>query len=531
MKKLLSVVLALALTLGVCASAMADVDLSSVRNSDIFYINVESSGNAFVGSFIPYSWATFDHPNAVDGHASFAYSDIIVTDYYGTTGSQRAVWRWWLEYNAPYYLGITSVTFDLDGTYYTFSGVGGTSQMEDNGSYVTENICLVFGSENMMFWLLFLFKCEALDDITEIADWTMPVVLHGTRDVETEMNGYALLDLYLVGEAALQITGFDGLYATDGSAMTYTEPETGKETPDAESIEADLAVDETVEVEEAVEVVEETVEEAVQETVEEAVEKTVKEAAEAVEEAARTPYEFFMAAVEAVKMDDETAEAACPEPGSYLTFGHYEQDNDLTNGEEPIEWLVLEVDEANSKALVISRYGLDAKPYNTEWADVTWETCTLRAWLNNDFLNAAFTADEQAAILTTAVDNSDSQGYSGWSTNGGNNTQDKIFLLSYAEANQYLGVEHWSVDDSKNNTRSRVAPTAYAIAQGAWTYSDYYQTADGAAAGWWWLRSPGVDQINAAYVKYDGALYSYYVNYESASVRPAFWINLESGIF
>ncbi len=96
--------------------------------------------------------------------------------------------------------------------------------------------------------------------------------------------------------------------------------------------------------------------------------------------------------------------------GDIFTFGHYEQDNDLFQSDEPVDWLVLEVDEENHKALLISRYGLDAKLYNATETNVTWETCTLRSWLNREFLNEAFSAEEQQAILTTAVDNSNSQG-------------------------------------------------------------------------------------------------------------------------
>ena len=216
--------------------------------------------------------------------------------------------------------------------------------------------------------------------------------------------------------------------------------------------------------------------------------------------------------------------------GSYVSFGRYEQDNNTANGQEPIEWIVLDYDAANNRALLVSRYGLDAKPYNTSYTGVTWEYCSLRSWLNGDFLRTAFTAEEQGAILTTTVDNSKGQGYSGWSTGGGNNTQDKVFLLSYAEANKYFGVEHYNTSGATSNTRSRVRPTAYAIAQGAWT-STSYQTAEGEAAGWWWLRSPGHYQGTAAYVNHGGALSSYYVSSDDGSVRPAFWLNLDSGIF
>ncbi len=210
--------------------------------------------------------------------------------------------------------------------------------------------------------------------------------------------------------------------------------------------------------------------------------------------------------------------------GSYVEFGHYTQTNSM-NDSTPIEWLVLDYDAANNRALLISRYGLDAKPYNEKWVDITWEKCTLRTWLNRDFLNAAFSQAEQSAILLTNVDNSKSQGYSKWSTNGGNNTQDRIFLLSYAEANKYLGVTY----DNSKNTKSRVSPTAYTLKQGAYTSSGN-KTADGSAAGWWWLRSPGSRQGDAAYVLPDGSLLSRDVSYDYAVVRPALWINLESDI-
>ena len=209
--------------------------------------------------------------------------------------------------------------------------------------------------------------------------------------------------------------------------------------------------------------------------------------------------------------------------GNYVTFGEYPQ---TAAGEDmtPIEWLILA--RYGNKALLISRYGLDAQPYNTDFTDVTWETCTLRTWLNGTFYNKAFSSAEQSAILTTNVNNSKYQCYSGWSTNGGNNTQDKVFLLSYAEANKYFGVTY----DNSSNTKSRVAPTAYAIAQGGWT-SPSKKTADGTAAGWWLLRSPGSYQRYAAYVSRDGSLSDHNVDYGSASVRPALWVNVETDIF
>ncbi len=197
--------------------------------------------------------------------------------------------------------------------------------------------------------------------------------------------------------------------------------------------------------------------------------------------------------------------------GNAVAFGTYEQDNNHSNGAETIEWIVLAVH--NKKSLLISRYGLDTHAYHSSSEDVTWETCELRSWLNGTFMNTAFSAAEQSAILTTAVNNS------GWNANGGNNTNDKLFLLSYVEAEKYL-----SNDDVRI-----CAPTDYAIAQGAWT-SDQYKT-DGRATSWWWLRSPGNHQNYATLVNFDGFHHYYPVNNAYVCVRPAFWLNLESNIF
>ena len=212
--------------------------------------------------------------------------------------------------------------------------------------------------------------------------------------------------------------------------------------------------------------------------------------------------------------------------GNTILLGHYEQDNNLGNGSEPIEWIVLEYDETNHKLLLISKYGLDTVQYYNKFTAITWEQCTLRTWLNDEFLNKAFNTEEQSAILVTNVDNSFGQGYGSWRINGGKNTRDRIFLLSYAEANKYLGV----TAGNENNIQSRVAPTAYAIAQGAWT-SDSNQTVDGEPAGWWWLRSPGSSSLFAMGVRDDGLPGSNYVGSDDGVVRPAFWLNLEADIF
>ncbi len=87
--------------------------------------------------------------------------------------------------------------------------------------------------------------------------------------------------------------------------------------------------------------------------------------------------------------------------GDIVTFGRYEQDNNTSNGKEPIEWQVLAKED--NKILVISKYALDGKRYNETDTSVTWETCTLRKWLDSDFKNAAFNATEKSQIPRVTV--------------------------------------------------------------------------------------------------------------------------------
>lgn len=200
--------------------------------------------------------------------------------------------------------------------------------------------------------------------------------------------------------------------------------------------------------------------------------------------------------------------------GDTYTFGAYEQDNSTSNGKEAIEWTVLDKD--GMSLLLISKQALDCQQYNTSYTDVTWESCSLRKWMNGTFLNKAFNAEEQAQIQNTTVSADKNPEYN---TNPGNATTDKVFLLSINEVEKYF-----------NSYEARkCAPTAYAKAQGAYT-SDSYKTASGAATCWWWLRSPGSYQNDAANVLIDGSVnyIGNIVDYDIYAVRPALWINLDS---
>lgn len=193
------------------------------------------------------------------------------------------------------------------------------------------------------------------------------------------------------------------------------------------------------------------------------------------------------------------------EIGDPLFFGTYEQDNDPSNGKEEIEWVVLAKED--DRVLVISQYALDCQKYNSTNTAVTWETCSLRGWLNDAFLNDAFSTEEQSQIesVTVTADQNPKN-----STPAGNDTTDKVFLLSIREVNKYFS----------SASASQCQGTAYCYAQGA------YKASNGNC--WWWLRSPGISSNLAADVNDDGYV-DFYGNFgyiDNYAVRPALWINL-----
>lgn len=213
-----------------------------------------------------------------------------------------------------------------------------------------------------------------------------------------------------------------------------------------------------------------------------------------------------------VQNDNSQNKQSSVEVGDIYTFGTYPQDNDTSNGKQPIKWLVLAKED--NKILLISEKALDCQKYNDFFAYVTWETCSLRKWLNSTFLNTAFSPTEQKKIVSTTVSADKNFNYS---TDPGKATKDKVFLLSINEANQYFD----------NDEARECVQTAYAIANGAYTSSS--DTKGGAATCWWWLRSPGSYQGSAANVLLDGSV-NYYgrdVHRGNDCVRPALWITLE----
>lgn len=189
--------------------------------------------------------------------------------------------------------------------------------------------------------------------------------------------------------------------------------------------------------------------------------------------------------------------------GDVVKFGKYKQSS-ADAPLEDIEWQV--IDKQDNKALVISKYGLERKKYNETSTVVTWETCTLRKWLNKEFINAAFTDEEQNAISHTTVPADKNPSYK---TTPGNTTYDKIFVPSILEVNKYF----------KSEKKRRCKATAYTLSKGI---------LEDKGDCMWWLRTPGQNQDSVASVSCSGLIIDDgdFVHSEFNAVRPAMWIDL-----
>ena len=235
---------------------------------------------------------------------------------------------------------------------------------------------------------------------------------------------------------------------------------------------------------------------------------------------------------------DDAEPAPFTRDGDYIIFGHYEQDGDTSNGSEPIEWEVLEED--GGRMLLISRYVLDAKPYNIEKTDITWEKSSIRQWLNDDFYDDAFDADEQRGIVKVKLSNPNN---ACWGTKGGKDTEDYVFLLSAEEILKYYSFNTWDEDSLYGYSQTLLTEyTQQAKNNGLDTYTitqDYYDTelavygydesCIGPLYSTWWLRTPGYIGCRACLIsKYGvgGWGYESLVSFDYHGVRPAIYIKL-----
>lgn len=251
---------------------------------------------------------------------------------------------------------------------------------------------------------------------------------------------------------------------------------------------------------------------------------------------------------DATAYHDKNIPSAADEPVSY--YYNWKEGTDKQGYHyfryDPICWKVLSVD--GEKALLLAEKGLDTQPYNMTNEVVSWETSSIRSWLNGyedsrvtkkSFLENAFTETEQKAIFKTNLASASGDGarvptqeMAKDAAEDASNEEaggDQVFLLSKAdvltEAYGYL------YGAAKDDEERRCAPSTYAFAMGSYLYqgvSEETHRYDGNC--WWWLLDAGSEQNRAAGIAKDGSISEYgrSVHYKNNVVRPAIYVDLNS---
>ena len=178
------------------------------------------------------------------------------------------------------------------------------------------------------------------------------------------------------------------------------------------------------------------------------------------------------------------------------------------------------IDVQDGRTLIITKNVVELRTYNEQRINVTWETCTLRKYLNGEFLQK-FTAEDQRRIAETRIPNPNNLWYG---TAGGNDTTDKIFLLSLEEVDRYFG-------DSGDYQSKRRIGYGYVSDDKGHLFSNAHDSKRiskyNNETWWWWLRSPGYSNC-AANVCHDGIVGVGGLDGRAnvGGVRPALWLNL-----
>ena len=188
--------------------------------------------------------------------------------------------------------------------------------------------------------------------------------------------------------------------------------------------------------------------------------------------------------------------------GSVVTFGSYEQDDNLENGKEPVKWIIIDRNEKST--MLISKDIIEYQPYldvdYDSYIQSTWETCTLRKWLNSTFYNSLFNTEEKKSIVNTTVI-PDPKEFS-TSADPGGETIDKIYLLSGNEYNKYKTISGVSECELSRHVFAKIR---YNIE-------------------FWWLRSPSDDFLTYAQVVQNGNISTNRTSYEEG-IRPVVWVD------
>lgn len=222
--------------------------------------------------------------------------------------------------------------------------------------------------------------------------------------------------------------------------------------------------------------------------------------------------------------------------GDIVQMGTYEQDGDAET-EDPICWDVLDKD--GDAVLLISHDVIAYQRFSDSRKCVIWEDSEIRTWLNQEFYAEAFDETEQASIRETTLENLSTVGFAAHVDPSGDvqvresrpDTKDKIFLLSWKEAEQYYGNRLTDASVLGRRPSRAVLQKRKAIftdliieeLPAMYPYSRHLP--DGTERLSWMLRSTGMKNYTIFVIGYEGKWDQDYPDSYNG-VRPVMWVNV-----
>ena len=232
----------------------------------------------------------------------------------------------------------------------------------------------------------------------------------------------------------------------------------------------------------------------------------------------------------------ETVTLKDAEIGDIVQMGTYEQDGDAET-EDPICWDVLDKD--GDAVLLISHDVIAYQRFSDSRKCVIWEDSEIRTWLNQEFYAEAFDEEEQASIRETTLENPSTVGFAAHVDPSGDvqvresrpDTKDKIFLLSWKEAEQYYGNRLTDASVLGRRPSRAVLQKRKAIftdliieeLPAMYPYSRHLP--DGTERLPWMLRSTGMKDYTILVIGYEGKWDQDYPDSYNG-VRPVMWVNV-----
>ena len=232
----------------------------------------------------------------------------------------------------------------------------------------------------------------------------------------------------------------------------------------------------------------------------------------------------------------ETVTLKDAEIGDIVQMGTYEQDGDAET-EDPICWDVLDKD--GDAMLLISHDVIAYQRFSDSFKCVIWEDSQIRSWLNQAFYEEAFDETEQASIRETTLENPSTVGFAAHVDPSGDvqvresrpDTKDKIFLLSWKEAEQYYGNRLTDASVLGRRPSRAVLQKRKAIftdliieeLPAMYPYSRHLP--DGTERLSWMLRSTGMKDYTIFVIGYEGKWDQDYPDSYNG-VRPVMWVNV-----